>query len=1234
MRFLRAYIFLISFLLLSSFAFAEDQASGTETYDGAIADLKLSLSQLDSSFENLTRMYGFLMPDALPAAGLSAHEEAMRRYLPVVALAQMDTATALGYVQQMGDAPFSPDLIPRFAPEYAQQYDQQLMNDFYDFMGKLLDANQKNNFATYYIVEAAFQVILDDTYFSFQVSLNKFRALEPELKALIFKISADNGNPAAAAKILMELASAASRLCQNSDVISYHKQFGELAGSLNDEYDLKTVYNAFIHAYSLSGDMETASRLEMELNAYLARLRSDEEVAYDEMMYEEKMYKSATAYDFDADVLEGYLDMPSGAGAGGVGIAESSIPEYFEYKLTVANLTELQFEYLAEELSYVGESLFVDEKEYAGNAGKFTLTTTTEDLQKIADAISGYDYKDFIIRSVSASGNNLQMTALGIPQEKFNPLLPVFEFIKMPETAINYDSFWKLLERAEMAQGVEGDEFRKILYVNLKFIMERASGKYSLVEETPALAASSAKFPLLLSMNYTTKGLASSDFGNFDAALAAFQNAATLWGQFPEADKRFPVATSRVSANLFAAAISAGKRDVARESAGRMEELMSSAGEDIEAANLQIAYANFNYLEGEYDKALERFEAAKNIAEKFTGVSDVLALINTGIGNCLIMKRDHVGAENAFAQASAFAEESGAELIGARSNSHLARVQLYRGKYADSEISASKALEAAEKFEDAELKWQARYTNGRAKEALGKSDEALQSYLSSLDVLKMTGYSSRAEGDDVSTDARDVYRYAIALAARMKKPETALTVMETHNSLSLREEFEKSDVNFKNAGKNGVVDEINNYKTEIKQLESGIQKQSAAAGAETGGGIEDMKKDLREKQREYIKYVSELGRNNGELSALYKIEPVDLVKIRENIPEDMAVLYYLLGEDKLYIFYVRRDGLGFREVEVDSNTLKNNVSMLRNECSDPVKAAGTRGLDPVKLEPADSQSKDIDRLKKISKKLYGLLIKPVENELSGITRIAIIPNGIFNFVPFQALMSDSGDEEFLINKYAFFQVDTLSIFQKPAPDSDFSNISLYGFGNADETLPSAEREVEAISKLFSKSEIFTGSQASESRAKELSENGGIYHFATHGFLNYKDISDSYILLAAAPGGDDDGKFTIEEVWGYWWGDSALVALSACNTALGELETRGKAVNPASAFLNAGAPSVLATLWSVDDDATSTLMKDFYENLKTMNKADALKNAQLALLKDPQTVHPFYWAPFNIIGDWR
>ncbi len=172
-----------------------------------------------------------------------------------------------------------------------------------------------------------------------------------------------------------------------------------------------------------------------------------------------------------------------------------------------------------------------------------------------------------------------------------------------------------------------------------------------------------------------------------------------------------------------------------------------------------------------------------------------------------------------------------------------------------------------------------------------------------------------------------------------------------------------------------------------------------------------------------------------------------------------------------------------------------------------------------------------------------------------------------------------------------------------------------------------------IKGIYSKAKAYVRRDATEDKVKAGLAGFNILHFATHGKLK-GNIKESYILLAPSSDGKEDGRLFIREIWGLELVGYQLVTISACETAKGKEASGDIMVSLETAFLRAGTPTILASLWEVDDQATGVLMKTFYHNVTKQGKAEALRKAQVALLKDPRYVYPYYWAPFVLVGDWR
>jgi CHAT domain-containing protein len=177
--------------------------------------------------------------------------------------------------------------------------------------------------------------------------------------------------------------------------------------------------------------------------------------------------------------------------------------------------------------------------------------------------------------------------------------------------------------------------------------------------------------------------------------------------------------------------------------------------------------------------------------------------------------------------------------------------------------------------------------------------------------------------------------------------------------------------------------------------------------------------------------------------------------------------------------------------------------------------------------------------------------------------------------------------------------------------------------------------VEALQGHFPDAVTYTGGEAQEATAKR--EGGAFHylHFATHGLLNdAAPLMSSIVLAQPPPDSEEDGFLTAREIFDLTW-PADMVVLSACNTAQGEKRGGEGVVGLSWALFVAGAPTQVLSQWAVADESTAVMMGQFYEHLqKGQEKAAALRAAALALKNDGAHEHPYYWAPFILMGDWR
>ena len=251
------------------------------------------------------------------------------------------------------------------------------------------------------------------------------------------------------------------------------------------------------------------------------------------------------------------------------------------------------------------------------------------------------------------------------------------------------------------------------------------------------------------------------------------------------------------------------------------------------------------------------------------------------------------------------------------------------------------------------------------------------------------------------------------------------------------------------------------------------------------------------------------------------------------------------------------------------------------------------------------------------------------------------------------------DGRFLVERTALFYAPSISIHQeivRAQSRRDRGEASLVAFGNPSLTggarerlasvernivlgpLPDAEEEVRAIARLYGRrSAVYTREEAQEESAKREMSRARIVHFATHGLFDDRNPMFSQIVLASA--GQEDGVLQAWEMMRLDLGVD-LVVLSACDTARGEGRAGEGLIGMSWALFVGGCPSTVATHWRVDSHSASRLMVAFHRHLvrggdaRGAAKAEALRAAQLEMLRGAATRHPFYWAGFVLIGSAR
>ncbi|MBI2297438.1 MAG: CHAT domain-containing protein, partial [Armatimonadetes bacterium] len=306
-------------------------------------------------------------------------------------------------------------------------------------------------------------------------------------------------------------------------------------------------------------------------------------------------------------------------------------------------------------------------------------------------------------------------------------------------------------------------------------------------------------------------------------------------------------------------------------------------------------------------------------------------------------------------------------------------------------------------------------------------------------------------------------------------------------------------------------------------------------------------------------------------------------------------------------------------------------------------------------------------------------------EIDGAQRLLICPDDVLHTLPFAALVTreEGGVKHYLVEDKPLHTIVSMGVYveARKARSNEPNRQPWMGFGDpaydelpppspspragreaesgapspstgragvgADDAyirrggrlarLPGTRVEVDAIAKVMGAGAVERlGKDATETAARTGTGGYRIVHFACHGLLD--DIDPFGSALALSPDKQNDGLLRAYEILERVRLKADLVVLSACQTGLGERTKYEGVVGLTRAFIYAGTPSVIVSLWSVSDESTAALMTELYRQLQAgKSKDEALRQAQLALLHDaahPEWSQPYYWAAFELVGDWR
>lgn len=492
--------------------------------------------------------------------------------------------------------------------------------------------------------------------------------------------------------------------------------------------------------------------------------------------------------------------------------------------------------------------------------------------------------------------------------------------------------------------------------------------------------------------------------------------------------------------------------------------------------------------------------------------------------------------------------------------------------------------------DNGEIYWMLLFDRGRIAEKDGDLAGAIGYYRRAVEVIERQRSTINTEASKIgfAGDKQSVYRQLVAALLSNKEAAAAFEYVERSKSRALVDMLAEKQDFAVTSGDPGKV----------MRLLAAASQAEAETLVQASGSDRPSTRSMASVARQ------QLGAESPELASLVNGTSLSASEIQALIPQGEALIEYYHGGDHLVAFVVTRNGL--EAVALDGRGLLEDVRQFRE-----------------RLEEVGS-----DRHAELSRKLHGRLIAPLADRIGG-GKLVIVAHGPLHYLPFNALHDGKA---YLIERYSPRMLPSASVLKYARSRPVAKTGEILAFGNPDLgdprlDLANAQAEAIAVTKNRPQSKALLRKDANESAFRQYGDGFRYIHFATHGEFNAEAPLRSALLLAKDA--QSDGLLTVDKLYSLKL-DTDLVTLSACETGLGKIASGDDVVGLTRGFLYAGTRSIVATLWKVEDQATSYLMMRFYDYLKNRDKREALRQAQRDTMK--QYPHPFFWAAFQLTGN--
>ncbi len=658
-------------------------------------------------------------------------------------------------------------------------------------------------------------------------------------------------------------------------------------------------------------------------------------------------------------------------------------------------------------------------------------------------------------------------------------------------------------------------------------------------------------------------------------------------------------------------------------------EIKQQHGNLLGAANTMINIANIHKERQSYGQSIEFLTHSRSMLNNIktqqqisgAAVNRALAAIAHDLGNNYLCTGDYQTAIQRYSESLRLNQETGSTSRLFADYRDIGDVYSLLENEESAERFLVQALQLAQKTGMEDYTYKAHVSLGRLKSRQGNDEGAADHFATAIDVLEKIRSNLLIDMHQTGfiSSVAEIYDLAITTCVRLGRNQDVFRIFEKMKARTLLDIIIRGDIDLAHIMTSDDLETERRLKVDLANLNHALASLKISQQSE----FEKLARQRDQLRLELNEFEENLYLRHPELKEMRGLsEAIDIRKARLLMSRDEAALYYLMLPDRLIIMVLSRSILEVAETNISKNRIEKLISSIIRKTSEWNREA--------------------------AQDLYEILISPILEFIQERRRLCIIPDGKLNFLPFQALISpDTG--RYLIEDYSIYYTPSLTTLNIVRSIGNYGTGTLLGFGDPDFSgdeqqkrgwrdrlmpltpLPATRSELEGIQSVYeSRAQILMQEEATKTRFMEMAGDYGILHFATHAFTDEEFPMYSAIALS-----QENGVFGFLEARDIIRMElnADLVVLSACKTAAGKYVAGEGMLGLTRAFFTAGVPTVVASLWNVDDKSTKELMIRFHRSFHQRERsASALREAQLSLLNDPEYSDPYYWAPFILIGD--